>query len=177
MFAASRPERDYPSGKAAVPVLAQNPAMNPAIPTRAAPFGDHLRHWRQRRRLSQLDLAADADVSTRHLSFVETGRANPSREMVLRLCARMDVPLRERNALLQVLRDYPTAPSAVDVQLRDELLGVLMPFRLQSDAGVLNFISTTTVFGSPTDITLHEMALESFFPADDFTRTALQHHG
>lgn len=45
-------------------------------------------------------MAADADVSTRHISFVETGRANPSREMVLRLCARMDVPLRQRNALL-----------------------------------------------------------------------------
>ena len=294
MFAATPPASDYLAGKAAVPVLAQNPLMNHATPTRATPFGDHLRHWRQRRRLSQLDLAADADVSTRHLSFVETGRANPSREMVLRLCARMDVPLRERNALLvaagyapmyresrlddaafaparaavdlilkshepypalavdrhwnllaanrmvplllagvapellqpadgrlpnvlrislhplglaarilnlgqwrhhiferlsqqiahtgdallaallQELQGYPVATSTGGVHLRDELLGVLMPFRLQTDAGVLNFISTTTVFGSPTDITLHEMALETFFPADDFTRTALQ---
>ena len=56
--------------------------------------------WRQRRRLSQLDLALDAEVSTRHLSFVETGRALPSREMLLRLAERLDVPLRERNALL-----------------------------------------------------------------------------
>lgn len=65
-----------------------------------AGFGEHLRAWRRRRRLSQLDLAADADISTRHLSYVETGRANPSREMVLRLTARLEVPLRERNAFL-----------------------------------------------------------------------------
>ena len=63
-------------------------------------FGAQLREWRQRRRLSQLDLAGEADVSTRHLSFVETGRAMPSREMVLRLADRLDVPLRERNRLL-----------------------------------------------------------------------------
>ena len=62
--------------------------------------GTQLREWRQRRRLSQLDLSVDADVSTRHLSFVETGRAMPSREMVLRLADRLDVPLRERNRLL-----------------------------------------------------------------------------
>lgn len=257
-----------------------------------APFGVHLRHWRQRRRLSQLDLAADADVSTRHISFVETGRANPSREMVLRLCARMDVPLRERNALLVaagyapmyresrlddpsfaparravdlILKShepYPAlavdrhwnlisanrmvplllaavdadllktttnvltlslhprglAPQIInlaqwrahlferlqqqisatgDVQLQTlhdelralpelpqpqdhaqphldgELTGVLMPFRLRTKAGELNFISTTTVFGSPVDITLHELAMETFFPADEFTRRAL----
>ena len=50
-------------------------------------IGDHLREWRQRRHLSQLDLATDAEISTRHLSFVETGRAAPSREMVLRLAS------------------------------------------------------------------------------------------
>src|SRR6478735_10023940 len=69
-------------------------------PTAADPFGTHLRHWRQHRRLSQLDLAHEAQVSTRHLSYVETGRAEPSREMVLRLAERLEVPLRERNALL-----------------------------------------------------------------------------
>ncbi len=69
-------------------------------PARASPFGAHLRHWRTHRRLSQLDLAQEAEVSTRHLSYVETGRAAPSREMVLRLAERLDVPLRERNALL-----------------------------------------------------------------------------
>jgi transcriptional regulator with XRE-family HTH domain len=62
--------------------------------------GPLLRQWRQRRRLSQLDLAADAAVSARHLSFVETGRARPSREMVLHLAERLEVPLRARNELL-----------------------------------------------------------------------------
>ncbi len=62
--------------------------------------GELLRDWRQRRRLSQLDLASDAGVSARHLSFVETGRARPSREMVLHLAEQLSVPLRDRNALL-----------------------------------------------------------------------------
>jgi transcriptional regulator with XRE-family HTH domain len=63
-------------------------------------IGDHLREWRQRRHLSQLDLATDAEISARHLSFVETGRAAPSRDMVLRLAERHDVPLFERFVLL-----------------------------------------------------------------------------
>jgi transcriptional regulator with XRE-family HTH domain len=67
---------------------------------RRAPFGEHLRHWRQRRRLSQLELSAAAAISTRHLSFVETGRSLPSREVVLRLSERLEIPLRERNAML-----------------------------------------------------------------------------
>src|SRR5438552_13708150 len=64
------------------------------------PVGDHLRAWRQRRRRSQLDLALEAEISTKHLSFLETGRAQPSREMVLRLAEELGVPLRERNVLL-----------------------------------------------------------------------------
>ena len=64
------------------------------------PFGEHLRDWRQRRRMSQLDMALEADISARHLSFLETGRAQPSREMVLRLAEQLDAPLRERNVLL-----------------------------------------------------------------------------
>jgi transcriptional regulator with XRE-family HTH domain len=68
----------------------------------AAPsgFGELLRRWRERRRLSQLDLATDAEISTRHLSFIETGRAQPSREMVLLLARALDMPLRDRNDLL-----------------------------------------------------------------------------
>lgn len=69
-------------------------------PSTVLPVGDHLRRWRRQRRLSQEGLAGDAGVSTRHLSCVETGRALPSREMVLRLAERLQVPLRERNALL-----------------------------------------------------------------------------
>jgi transcriptional regulator with XRE-family HTH domain len=61
------------------------------------PVGELLREWRDRRRISQLDLNISADVSARHLSFVETGRSKPSREMVLRLGEHLDVPLRERN--------------------------------------------------------------------------------
>lgn len=63
-------------------------------------FGLLLRHWRRVRRVSQLDLSLDAEISTRHLSCIETGRAGPSREMVLRLAEALQVPLRERNALL-----------------------------------------------------------------------------
>ena len=63
-------------------------------------IGDHLRTWRQRRRMSQLELAGEAEISTRHLSFLETGRAQPSREMVMRLAEGLNMPLRERNVLL-----------------------------------------------------------------------------
>src|SRR3954468_18536840 len=62
--------------------------------------GALLRDWRRRRRLSQMDLALEAGVSTRHLSFVETGRSRPSPEMVLNLAEQLDVPLRERNQLM-----------------------------------------------------------------------------
>lgn len=73
-------------------------------------FGERLREWRQRRRLSQLELAAEADLSTRHLSFVETGRARPSREMVQRLSETLDLPLRSRNALLVSAGFAPSYP-------------------------------------------------------------------
>ena len=263
-----------------------------ARPAAAAPksFGEHLRGWRLRRRMSQLDLAGEADISTRHLSFVENGRSAPSREMVLRLAQRLDVPLRERNALLVAagyapmyrerplddpalsaareavqlilrshepnpalavdrhwnllaanamvpqllagvdpqllqgqpnvlrlslhprglaprivnlgqwrhhlferlrqqiqatgdaalvslldeLQGYPVPPDADATRLGGELLGVAMPFRFRTPAGVLNFISTTTVFGTPVDITLQELALETFFPADAATAQALR---
>lgn len=62
--------------------------------------GGLLRTWRQRRRLSQLELSSRAEVSSRHLSYVETGRARPTSEMILRLAEHLDVPLRERNRLL-----------------------------------------------------------------------------
>jgi len=71
-----------------------------ALPEGAPSAGALLREWRQRRNLSQLELATRSAVSVRHLSFIETGRARPSREMVLYLAERLDVPLRERNHLL-----------------------------------------------------------------------------
>ena len=262
-------------------------AMNRHTPTaqteRARPIhiGDHLREWRQRRHLSQLDLAGDAEISARHLSFVETGRAAPSREMVLKLAERLDVPLRERNVLLVAAGYAPAFPQrtlddpalkaarqAIDLVLKahepnpalavdrhwnlvsanrmvaplfegvpERLLGqpfnvlrlsfhpeglaprtvnlaewcahllerlhrqceatadpellklyddlkafpiparraplstdnVAIPFKMRHEGAVLNFFSTTMVFGTPVDITLSELALETFFPADDFT--------
>lgn len=66
----------------------------------ARSLGDHLREWRQRRRMSQLDLALEAEISQRHLSFIESGRSTPSRDMLLHLAERLDVPLRDRNPLL-----------------------------------------------------------------------------
>jgi transcriptional regulator with XRE-family HTH domain len=257
------------------------------------PVGDLLREWRQRRRLSQLELAGEAEVSTRHLSFVETGRSLPSREMLLRLSQRLEIPLRERNTLLTaagyapmyreraldapelaaarkavelVLKGHEPYPAlavdrhwqlvsynravtpflagasaallkppvnvmrlslhpeglaprivnlaqwrahllmrlrqqvaasgdAVLAALIDELSaypvpgdahdaavetagGVVVPMQVRMpDGGVLSFISTTTVFGTPVDITLSELALETFFPADDATTQALRRLG
>src|SRR5215471_2497572 len=78
--------------------------------TRARSIGGHLREWRLRRRLSQLALACEADISARHLSFIETGRSLPSRDMVLRLAERLEVPLRERNPLLLAAGYAPVYP-------------------------------------------------------------------
>lgn len=251
--------------------------------------GDLLRDWRQQRRRSQLDLALDAEVSARHISFLETGRAQPSREMLLRLAEHLEVPLRERNALLTAagyapvyaatpldeprmaaarqaiemllaghepfpalavdrhwnlvvanravalllegvapdllvppvnvlrvslhpdglaprignlrqwrehalarlrqqveatadsvlaalldeLRDYPTP---ADSGRRERVVhsGVVFPLRIRTTAGELMLFSTTTVFGTATDITLSELAIESFFPADATTAEALR---
>src|SRR5258708_24873715 len=72
--------------------------------------GVQLRAWRQRRRMSQLDLACEAEISTRHLSFLETGRSAPSREMVLHLAEQLDVPLRDRNVLLVCAGFAPVFP-------------------------------------------------------------------
>jgi transcriptional regulator with XRE-family HTH domain len=251
--------------------------------------GDHLRAWRQRRRLSQLDLACDAEISTRHLSFLETSRAQPSRDMLLRLAEQLEIPLRDRNlllvaagfapvfperplgdpslgaarkaidlvlaghepypalavdrhwnmvaanaaiarlmagvdaalltppinalrlslhpkglaprtanlvewrahllsrlrrqvdlsadpvlaALLAELRGYPAPLSAAPTAM-PEYGEMVVPFRLTTPRGVLSFFSTTTVFGTPIDITLAELALESFFPADAATADSLR---
>src|SRR5687768_10086103 len=83
------------------------------------PVGTLLREWRQRRRMTQMDLALEADISPRHLSFVETGRSQPSREMLMHLCEELEVPLRERNALL-VSAGF--APLYRERLLRDEAL-------------------------------------------------------
>ena len=249
-------------------------------------IGDHLREWRQRRRMSQLDLAGEAEISARHLSFVETGRAAPSRDMVMRLAERLEVPLRERNVLLVAAGYAPAFPQrsledpalkparrAIDLVLKahepnpalaydrhwnlvtanrmvaplldgipERLLGqpfnvlrlafhpeglaprtvnlaewcahllerlhrqceatadpeliklyhelktypvparpaplgadnVAIPFKMRLDGETLSFISTTMIFGTPVDITLSEIAVETFFPADDVTADRLR---
>ena len=253
--------------------------------------GELLREWRRRRGLSQLDLASDAEVSTRHLSFVETGRSKPSRELVLHLAEHLDVPLRERNTLLLAagyapvygersiddeemdpVRDalqrvlsghepYPAvivnrrwdvvaaneaalrlftagvAPQLVEppinayrlglhpdglaprvrnmgeyshhlltrlqrevalsgdpdlAALLDEVRGypdlthagavaldpagmLFLPMELTTvDGKELSFFSTLATFGTALDVTLAELSIEAFFPADEHTRRALQ---
>jgi transcriptional regulator with XRE-family HTH domain len=74
--------------------------MTSTVTVPARPVGELLREWRERRRLSQLELAIQADISTRHLSFVETGRSRPTPQMIVKLTEHLDVPLRERNQLL-----------------------------------------------------------------------------
>lgn len=251
--------------------------------------GDLLREWRMRRRISQLDLAIQADISTRHLSFVETGRSRPTSNMILRLAGELDVPLRERNRLLlaggyapaypeneldapqmhavrtalrQLLAAHQPYPavvidrgwnlidanasvalftqSATDellapplnvlrlslhpegmaprianlgewrahllgrlrrqatltadpslTELYEELRGypceqqepdielpgpgdVLVPLHYRHNDQELTFFSTTAVFGTPLDITLAELAIESFYPANPTTEAALR---
>lgn len=253
-------------------------------------IGPLIREWRGRRRMSQLDLAVEADVSQRHLSFVESGRAAPSRDMVLRLAEHLTVPLRQRNQLLvaagfapsfserkigdpelepamaavrQVLKGHePNLAIAVDrhwnliegnaamppflegiedasllqppinvlrltlhprglaprivnlrewrdhlllrlhrqndaaadpelAALEEELAGypagprtsealhpdtalIAHPLRIRMGDAVLTFISTISVFGTALDITLSEIAIESFFPADAETAAYLK---
>src|SRR4051812_33944222 len=99
---------DYPSGSRdghpGCPTV--GPVTSSRTTSRGA--GDLLRQWRQRRRRSQLDLALDAGISARHLSFVETGRSRPSRGLLLALAEQLDVPLRERNTLMLAAGYAPT---------------------------------------------------------------------
>src|SRR5690348_16912662 len=261
-------------------------AVTPSPAQDPAPVGKLLRGWRERRRLTQFDLALRAEVSARHLSFIETGRARPTSEMILRLAQQLDVPLRERNVLLlsggyapaypangladppmaavheaieHVLRAHAPFPAVVidagwemvaandavslltegsaatlleppvnvlrlslhpygmaprivnlpewrahlldrlgrDIEmtadpaliaLRDELAGypspppasqpdsraILVPLRLRVGDAVLSLFSTTTVFGTPRDVMLSELAIESFYPADAPTAAFLR---
>lgn len=98
----------------------------PDVDHRAGLFPALLKHWRGQRGLSQLDLALAADVSSRHVSFLETGRSTPSAEMVLRLAAALDVPLRHVNAMLQAAGHDPVYPEPAPGQaLPDEIAGAL----------------------------------------------------
>ncbi len=106
-----------------------------------------LREWREDRRRSQMDLAIDVGVSTRHLSFVETGKSKPSPELVLALAEHLDVPLRERSAMLLAA----------------------VPLQLRVGDYTQSWFSTNTSIGTPVDITLDELHVELFHPADEAT--------
>ena len=146
------------------------------LETAAPTAGGYLRMWRERRGLSQLDLTLEADISQRHLSFLESGRSMPSRRMVLHLAERLDIPLRDRNDLLVAAGFAPvyTGLALDDPARTAEHGGVLVPLKLATDAGLLSFLSTTTVFGMPRDILLSEIAIEAFFPADAETGMLLR---
>ena len=254
----------------------------------STPIGDQLRLWRERRQLSQLELSLRADSSARHLSFVETGRAQPGRDLVLRLAEELEIPLRERNRLLMagghapvfqqrafddpsfdavrgiitlalethkpfpayvidrhwtvvlsnaavpelyegvaedlvrqpinavrlMLHPQGLAPRILNlaawhthltaqlhrqfVMTSDPVLGTLLdevstfgldsraeathkaaegvaiPLEIMTRLGRLSFLSATTIFGTPLDITLEDIALEMLYPADSFTRETIR---
>ncbi|MEU0006806.1 helix-turn-helix transcriptional regulator [Streptomyces sp. NPDC006314] len=102
--------------------VASGPSVTASATAAGRGVGPHLRAWRERRRVSQLELAVRADSSARHISFIETGRSRPSEEMVLRLAEHLDVPVRERNALLLAAGYAPHYP---ETPLDDPALGAL----------------------------------------------------
>jgi transcriptional regulator with XRE-family HTH domain len=134
---------------------------------KASPVGQLIKQWRERRRLSQLTLAVDAEISTRHLSFIETGRAQPSRDMVLLLARALEVPPRARNDLLTAAGYAPVyretaldAPEMGDVRRAlDFMLRQQEPFPALVIDGHWNLLMTNegarrlmSLFISPDDV-------------------------
>ena len=113
-------------------------ASVPGVSTLEAPLGTLLKDWRRRRRMSQLDLALEAGVSARHLSFLETGRSKPSREMVLHLSEQLEVPLRDRNQLLLAAGFAPAyAERGIDEPEMTPVRAALLGHRLVPDGDVV----------------------------------------
>jgi MmyB-like transcription regulator ligand binding domain len=133
-----------------------------------------LREWRCRRRLSQLELALEAAVSSRHLSFVETGLLPQWRAQLLERLRRDAFAKGDPafNALYDELASYPSgdAEQPLDAGYSD----VAVPLRLRDGSSELSFISTRTTFGNALDVTAVELAIESFFPTDERTADALR---
>jgi transcriptional regulator with XRE-family HTH domain len=152
-----------------------------AVATAPTPVGDLLRSWRQRRSLSQLELSLNAAVSSRHLSFVETGRARPSREMVLRLAEELEVPLRERNALLLAAGYAPVyperplgAPEMDDVrQAMDRFLRAHEPY----PAVVIDRYHNLLASNDAVQVLLDGVAAELLEPPANALRIALHPEG
>jgi transcriptional regulator with XRE-family HTH domain len=147
----------------------------------AVPLGILLKDWRRRRRLSQLDLALEAGVSARHLSFVETGRSKPSREMVIHLAEQLEVPLRDRNQLLLAAGYAPAygehpldAPEMAPV--REAIDGVLAghaPFPAVAVDRWWNLVAANAPLGLLTD----GVAPELMQPPVNALRVALHPEG
>jgi transcriptional regulator with XRE-family HTH domain len=146
------------------------------------PIGILLREWRKRRKLSQLDLALEADVSSRHICFLETGRARPSREMVLHLSNHLEIPRCERNSLLLSAGYAPLYPeqsydSRAVSPTRDSLdrfLRAHEPYpavllRMQGDDHELAFLCTTSTLVTAPEITLTDLTTIAFYPGNATT--------
>jgi transcriptional regulator with XRE-family HTH domain len=152
-----------------------------AVATAPTPIGELLRAWRQRRNLSQLELALGADVSSRHVSFLETGRARPSREMVIRLAEELEVPLRERNSLLLAAGYAPVyderpldAPEMAPVrQAIDRFLRAHEPY----PAVVVDRYHNLVASNDALELVLEGVAPELLEPPANAMRVALHPRG
>ena len=139
-------------------------------------FGEHLRWWRKRRGLSQLELAGVAGTSQRHLSFLESGRAAPSQQMVLNLAGALNVSLRQQNAFLGSAGFAPVwregklgQPELAQSAAIEEAPRPLLPIHFRKSDISLRLFSTIATLGTPQDVTVQEIRIESFFPMDDPT--------
>ncbi|WP_029263794.1 MULTISPECIES: helix-turn-helix domain-containing protein [Microbacterium] len=147
----------------------------------AGDVGVLLRGWRERRRLSQLELSARAHVSTRHLSFVETGRSKPTREMLDRLSAHLDIPLRERNQLLLSAGFAPAHPeramNAPELRSVSSALRQLLDAHAQYPALVLDRWWDVMDRNAATDVLLEGCALHLLEPPVNAVRLSLHPEG
>jgi transcriptional regulator with XRE-family HTH domain len=143
--------------------------------------GPLLRGWRQRRRLSQLDVSARAAISTRHLSFLETGRAKPSREMVLHLAEELDVPLRERNTLLVAAGYAPiyqeTPMDGEDMTAVRETLQQLLASQEPNPALVVDRQWNLVLANKALGLLLHGVSPDLLAPPVNVLRVALHPDG
>lgn len=144
-------------------------------------IGELLRAWRQRRSISQLELALEAEVSTRHLSFLETGRARPSREMVIRLAEELDVPLRERNALLLAAGYAPIYPQRpLDAPEMEPVRGAIDRFLRAHEpypAVVVDRYHNLMAANDALDLLLEGVSAELLEPPANALRVALHPDG
>ncbi len=149
--------------------------------TREPTVGSLLRGWRERRGLSQMQLAHGAEVSTRHLSFVETGRSRPTSEMIERLASRLDVPLRERNQLLLAAGYAPRygqhALTAPELRVVSDAFRTLLDAHLPYPALVLDRWWDVVDRNSATDLLLAACAPELLEPPANVVRLALHPDG